>query len=620
MKAVAPITVANRSSDPTTGRVGDVYFNTTSKTLRSCIAAGTPGTWINYDARPVAADAVRFVSPLGSDANDGLSAGSAKLTLAAAITDLPAAGGIIYVLAGNYNVTATVQPADGQAVDIYCAPGVTFRASSSITGPVFRYKKITQNPGVGIHGGPVIDMNNEAGAGATIGLEIQDCWMMNNDVRIINPGSGTGIHWLTVDINFGAYYNRVHGQARAIKATGTATVTNGSANLTLVTPTTLWKNGMVVTGNGIPAGTTISSGAGTATMVMSAPAGVGGGAGTAIEGRRGIGAQVEGAASNNAANNNIASLHCTGFATAIKSGPFVDGFVLENPDCTDNAIAYDLTDGHTVGFGVHEELNVTEGIIVRAGATAHIDSIYNEKKKAETTGVLKIENTGDTQIYVNSTLSQEVMVVPGIGTYRRSFDPAAGRWSFLEDGSATPLQIDNLGIKVNGGASANKSIRFPSYTTAQRPSAATHANGVIYVSDASAGAQYQFSDGTNWLPLWTTVTYGTNWQRKANAAADEVQAITSIGGAVQLRGRLERITSTYTLGATTIMTLPVGCRPGRQTIVWVMRSNSTEATNVWTRMVISTGGVCTIDQEQAAFTEAIGDYINLDGVNFNTVA
>jgi hypothetical protein len=55
-------------------------------------------------------------------------------------------------------------------------------------------------------------------------------------------------------------------------ATGTATTTNTSPNLTLVTPTTGWVNGMAISGAGIPAGTHIVSGAGTATMVMSANA------------------------------------------------------------------------------------------------------------------------------------------------------------------------------------------------------------------------------------------------------------------------------------------------------------------------------------------------------------
>lgn len=49
----------------------------------------------------------------------------------------------------------------------------------------------------------------------------------------------------------------------------TATVTSGSGNLTLVSPTTGWKNGMSVSGTGIGAGAFITGGAGTATMAMS---------------------------------------------------------------------------------------------------------------------------------------------------------------------------------------------------------------------------------------------------------------------------------------------------------------------------------------------------------------
>ncbi len=52
----------------------------------------------------------------------------------------------------------------------------------------------------------------------------------------------------------------------------TATTTNASPNLTLVSNTAGWFNGMGVVGPGIPTGATILSGAGTATMVMSANA------------------------------------------------------------------------------------------------------------------------------------------------------------------------------------------------------------------------------------------------------------------------------------------------------------------------------------------------------------
>jgi hypothetical protein len=66
--------------------------------------------------------------------------------------------------------------------------------------------------------------------------------------------------------------NNVEGFAYYAAPTGTATTTNASPNLTLVTPTTGWVNGMPISGTGIPAGTKILSGAGTATMVMTANA------------------------------------------------------------------------------------------------------------------------------------------------------------------------------------------------------------------------------------------------------------------------------------------------------------------------------------------------------------
>jgi hypothetical protein len=53
---------------------------------------------------------------------------------------------------------------------------------------------------------------------------------------------------------------------------GTANTSNGSPNLTSVTPTTGWVNGMPIAGTGIPANTKILSGAGTSTMVMTANA------------------------------------------------------------------------------------------------------------------------------------------------------------------------------------------------------------------------------------------------------------------------------------------------------------------------------------------------------------
>lgn len=72
----------------------------------------------------------------------------------------------------------------------------------------------------------------------------------------------------------------------AVTLAAVADTTLGSPNLTNVNPTAGWANGMTVTGAGIPAGTTIVSGAGTATMVMSANA-TATAAGVAITGSQG---------------------------------------------------------------------------------------------------------------------------------------------------------------------------------------------------------------------------------------------------------------------------------------------------------------------------------------------
>jgi hypothetical protein len=61
----------------------------------------------------------------------------------------------------------------------------------------------------------------------------------------------------------------VEGLDFTLAPTGTATTTSGNPNLTVVNPTTAgWVNGMAISGAGIPAGTLIGSGAGTATMGM----------------------------------------------------------------------------------------------------------------------------------------------------------------------------------------------------------------------------------------------------------------------------------------------------------------------------------------------------------------
>src|SRR5205807_2447559 len=63
---------------------------------------GAPaGTNLPAD-NPAVSDAIVYVSPNGSDSNDGRSWGSAKATILAAYEGLPASGGTIYIAGGSY--------------------------------------------------------------------------------------------------------------------------------------------------------------------------------------------------------------------------------------------------------------------------------------------------------------------------------------------------------------------------------------------------------------------------------------------------------------------------------------------------------------------------------------
>src|SRR5947208_1447060 len=63
---------------------------------------GAPaGTNLPAD-NPAVSDAIVYVSPNGSDSNDGRSWGSAKATILAAYDGLPASGGTIYITGGSF--------------------------------------------------------------------------------------------------------------------------------------------------------------------------------------------------------------------------------------------------------------------------------------------------------------------------------------------------------------------------------------------------------------------------------------------------------------------------------------------------------------------------------------
>lgn len=59
----------------------------------------------------------------------------------------------------------------------------------------------------------------------------------------------------------------------------------------------------------------------------------------------------------------------------------------------------------------------------------------------------------------------------------------------------------NRTLPKDGSEVMTGPMPLASYTTATRPTASDHEGAVIYVSDASSGANFQGSDGTNWVSL-----------------------------------------------------------------------------------------------------------------------
>lgn len=81
--------------------------------------------------KPATADAVVYVSTSGLDSNDGLSWGSAKLTIQAAVSALPVAGGTVKIGAGTFTLGTQTAPAGtGYAVAGILSPSnVTFQGA-----------------------------------------------------------------------------------------------------------------------------------------------------------------------------------------------------------------------------------------------------------------------------------------------------------------------------------------------------------------------------------------------------------------------------------------------------------------------------------------------------------
>jgi hypothetical protein len=186
-------------------------------------AAGKPGTTAS----------IRYASALGNDANDGLSWGTAKLTILAAFDALPAAGGTIF-LAGNdgfgVNVGGTVPNQGlwliGPQDPLYGTPPAGWRQQK-------RLRLI--GVGIGVHGGnaiggPAVGINAGSGtdlakpaiwiAGTNIPLRFE-----NLDIRYPAVGIRMGINPDQTNRGLntaGIYMDNIHVSLNQIAGNGPA--------------------------------------------------------------------------------------------------------------------------------------------------------------------------------------------------------------------------------------------------------------------------------------------------------------------------------------------------------------------------------------------------------------
>lgn len=100
------------------------------------------------------ADAVLYVSPTGSDSDDGLSPGAALLNLATAVTALPTGGGTVVLSAGTHNTTAlpnrsgvTYRGAGREVTKVRIASGSLLAPTAMLSELVFEGIDIATNGG-----------------------------------------------------------------------------------------------------------------------------------------------------------------------------------------------------------------------------------------------------------------------------------------------------------------------------------------------------------------------------------------------------------------------------------------------------------------------------------------
>jgi hypothetical protein len=117
----------------------------------------------NVAIKNASADRVQYISTTGNDANDGLSWGTAKATVAGAQAALPSAGGTIYVGGGTYSWTSTVTITTGQQIVFLGSPAINFTLSGSSPAFIIPFQSSFSLLSASLSGSAVINMQNTGG-------------------------------------------------------------------------------------------------------------------------------------------------------------------------------------------------------------------------------------------------------------------------------------------------------------------------------------------------------------------------------------------------------------------------------------------------------------------------
>jgi len=185
----------------TTATVEDTQTISGNKTFSGSLTVTGNGAAGNAAIKNSSTDAVQYVSSTGSDTNDGLSWGTAKANISAAVAALPVdygngkAMGSVYVACG-VKIPSGKEVTIGPFTKLHQTPCQTVSRSGGITySGTSTAITCTDAPTTYNGDGGIFDVNLIVSNNAGSGIAINECtWFKLLQVQIIGPGSSsTGI-------------------------------------------------------------------------------------------------------------------------------------------------------------------------------------------------------------------------------------------------------------------------------------------------------------------------------------------------------------------------------------------------------------------------------------------